>query len=96
MISGKHRKYKPMVSIVYCANAYHLFCIPPRTEDTEALFACKESFPIRINNIRLYRALYFFDYTPNSRFNDTNYYIAAFPLCYLFGKLQDFIHIIAL
>ncbi len=31
--------------------------------------ACKEGFPIQVNNIRLYRTLYFFDYTPNSRFN---------------------------
>ncbi|WP_222618914.1 hypothetical protein [Bacteroides hominis] len=67
-ITGKHRIYKPndapplsfgshftreqMVGIVSCANTYHLFCTPICIEDMEALFACKEGFHIRVNNIR--------------------------------------------
>ena len=42
-----------MIGIVACANAYHLFCVSTlRIEDMEALFACKEDFCIRVNNIR--------------------------------------------
>ena len=42
-----------MTGIVACANAYHLFCVSTlRIEDMEALFACKENFCIRVNNIR--------------------------------------------
>lgn len=41
-----------MTGIVACANAYHLFCVSTlRIEDMEALFACKENFCIRVNNI---------------------------------------------
>ena len=42
-----------MTGIVSCANTYHLFCVSTlRIEDMEALFACKENFCIRVNNIR--------------------------------------------
>ena len=42
-----------MTGIVACANTYHLFCVPTiRMEDMETLFACKEGFRIRVNNIR--------------------------------------------
>lgn len=42
-----------MTGIVACANTYHLFCVSEvSTEDMEALFACKEGFRIRVNNIR--------------------------------------------
>ena len=42
-----------MAGIVSCANTYHLFYVPTvRMEDMEALFACKEGFRIRVNNIR--------------------------------------------
>ena len=41
-----------MAGIVSCANTYHLFCMPACIEDMEALFACKEGFHIRVNNIR--------------------------------------------
>ena len=42
-----------MAGIVSCANTYHLFCVPMvRMEDMETLFACKEGFRIRVNNIR--------------------------------------------
>lgn len=42
-----------MAGIVSCANTYHLFCVPTvRMEDMETLFACKEGFRIRVNNIR--------------------------------------------
>lgn len=67
-ITGKHRVYKPfdvpplsfgcnftheqMAGIVSCANTYPLFCMPACVEDMEALFACKEGFRIRVNNIR--------------------------------------------
>lgn len=67
-IIGKRRLYKPvdapplsfgcnftreqMAGIVSCANTYHLFCMPVCIEDLEALFACKEGFQIRANNIR--------------------------------------------
>lgn len=44
---------KQMTGITACADAYHLFCISPlRVEDMESLFACKEGFCIRVNNIR--------------------------------------------
>lgn len=44
---------KQMTGITACADAYHLFCVSPlRVEDMEALFACKEGFCIRVNNIR--------------------------------------------
>lgn len=41
-----------MAGIVSCANTYRLFCMPACIEDMEALFACKEGFRIRVNNIR--------------------------------------------
>lgn len=42
-----------MAGIVSCANTYHLFYVPTvRMEDMEVLFACKEGFRIRVNNIR--------------------------------------------
>ena len=42
-----------MTGIVSCANTYHLFYVPTvRMEDMEVLFACKEGFRIRVNNIR--------------------------------------------
>nr|WP_325289796.1 hypothetical protein [uncultured Bacteroides sp.] len=42
-----------MTGIVACANAYHLFCVSAVSiEDMEALFACKEGFRIRVNNLR--------------------------------------------
>ncbi len=43
---------KQMVSIVSCANTYHLFCVFASIEDMEALFSCKKGFCIRVNNIR--------------------------------------------
>ena len=47
-----------MAGIVSCANTYHLFCISACVEDMEALFACKEGFHIRVNNIRHVAALF--------------------------------------
>lgn len=47
-----------MAGIVSCANTYHLFCISTCMEDMEALFACKEGFHIRVNNIRHVAALF--------------------------------------
>lgn len=42
-----------LAGIVSCANTCHLFCVPTvRMEDMDALFACKEGFRIRVNNIR--------------------------------------------
>ena len=41
-----------MAGIVSCANTYHLFCFSVCVEDMEALFACKEGFCIRVNNLR--------------------------------------------
>lgn len=41
-----------MAGIVSCANTYHLFSVSVRIEDMEALFACKEGFHIRVNNLR--------------------------------------------
>ena len=44
-----------MTGIVACANAYHLFCVSAVSiEDMKALFACKEGFRIRVNNIRMW------------------------------------------
>lgn len=44
---------KQMIGITDCADAYHLFCVSPlRIEEMEALFACKEGFHLRVNNIR--------------------------------------------
>lgn len=44
---------KQMIGITACADAYHLFCVSSlRIEDMEALFACKEGFHLRVNNIR--------------------------------------------
>lgn len=44
---------KQMTGITACADTYHLFCVSPlRIEDMESLFACKEGFSIRVNNIR--------------------------------------------
>lgn len=47
-----------MAGIVSCANIYHLFCFSVCVEDMEALFACKEGFHIRVNNIRHVAALF--------------------------------------
>ena len=48
-----------MAGIVSCANTYHLFCVPTvRMEDMETLFACKEGFSIRVNNIRYVYVLF--------------------------------------
>lgn len=41
-----------MAGIVSCANTYHLFFNSVRIEDMEVLFACKEGFRIRVNNLR--------------------------------------------
>lgn len=42
-----------MKGIVACATTFHLFCVSTlRVEDMEALFACREGFCIRVNNIR--------------------------------------------
>lgn len=41
-----------MAGIVSCANTYHLFFNSTCIEDMEALFACKEGFHIRVNNLR--------------------------------------------
>lgn len=42
-----------MTGITACADTYHLFCVSSLcVEDMEALFACKEGFSIRVNNIR--------------------------------------------
>lgn len=41
-----------MAGIVSCANTYHLFFVSVSIEDMEALFACKEGFHIRVNNLR--------------------------------------------
>ena len=48
-----------MTGIVSCANTYHLFYVPTvRMEDMEVLFACKEGFRIRVNNIRYVTVLF--------------------------------------
>lgn len=44
--------HEQMAGIVSCANTYHLFCISVYIEDMEALFACREGFHIKVNNIR--------------------------------------------
>lgn len=50
---GCNLSSEQMTGIVACANAYHLFCVSMlRSEDMEALFACKEGFCIHVNNIR--------------------------------------------
>lgn len=49
---GCNFTHKQMISITACANTYHLFCVSVCIEDMEALFACKEGFCIRVNNIR--------------------------------------------
>ncbi|MDM8207307.1 hypothetical protein QUW17_05355 [Bacteroides gallinaceum] len=42
-----------LAGITACAEAYHLFCVPSlKIEDMEALFACKDGFCIRVNNVR--------------------------------------------
>ena len=41
-----------MAGIVSCANTYHLFSHSTCIEEMEALFACKEGFRIRVNNLR--------------------------------------------
>ena len=43
---------KQMAGIVSCANTYHLFSHSTCIEEMEALFACKEGFRIRVNNLR--------------------------------------------
>lgn len=48
-----------MAGIVSCANTYHLFCMPICIEELEALFASKEGFHIRVNNLR--RVVILFD-----------------------------------
>ena len=48
-----------MTGITTCVNTYHLFCASSvSVEDMEDLFACKEGFRIRVNNIR-YVAVFF-------------------------------------
>lgn len=49
---GCHFSREQMAGIVSCANTYHLFSVSVRIEDMEALFACKEGFRIRVNNLR--------------------------------------------
>lgn len=50
---GCNLTHEQMTGITACADTYHLFCVSTlRTEDMEALFACKEGFCIRVNNIR--------------------------------------------
>ncbi len=49
---GCNFTHKQMIGITACANTYHLFCVSVCIEDMEALFACKEGFCIRVNNIR--------------------------------------------
>ena len=42
-----------LAGITACADACHLFCVPSlKIEDMEALFACKDGFCIRVNNVR--------------------------------------------
>lgn len=55
---GCNMTREQMVGIVSCANTYHLFCVSVCIEDMEALFACKEGFHIRVNNIRHVAALF--------------------------------------
>lgn len=49
---GCYFSREQMAGIVSCANTYHLFSVSVRSEDMEALFACKEGFRIRVNNNR--------------------------------------------
>lgn len=49
---GCHFSREQMAGIVSCANTCHLFSVSVRIEDMEALFACKEDFRIRVNNLR--------------------------------------------
>ena len=49
---GCNLSREQMAGIVSCANTYHLFCVSVYMEDMEALFACKEGFRIRVNNLR--------------------------------------------
>lgn len=48
-----------MEGITVCADTYHLFCVPSlKVEDMETLFACKEGFYIRVNNVRYVAVLF--------------------------------------
>lgn len=49
---GCNFTHEQMVGIVSCANTYHLFSHSTSIEEMEALFACKEGFRIRVNNLR--------------------------------------------
>lgn len=49
---GCYFSREQMAGIVSCANTYRLFCFSTCIEDMEALFACKEGFRIRVNNLR--------------------------------------------
>ena len=60
-----------MAGIVSCANTYHLFCIPVRIEDMEALFACKEGFYLRVNTVRYVAIL--FDALLENTFNQSHW-----------------------
>ena len=56
-----------LAGITACADAYHLFCVPSlKIEDMEALFACKDGFCIRVNNVR--HAAVIFDALLENRF----------------------------
>ena len=55
---GCHFSRKQMAGIVSCANTYHLFCVSVHTEDMETLFACKEGFRMRVNNLRYVAVLF--------------------------------------
>lgn len=55
---GCNMTHEQMAGIVSCANTYHLFCFSVCVEDMEALFACKEGFCIRVNNLRHVAALF--------------------------------------
>lgn len=50
--------HEQMAGIVSCANTYHLFYHSTCIEELEALFACKEGFRIRVNNLRHVVALF--------------------------------------
>lgn len=57
---GCNFTHEQMTGIVSCAETYHLFCVSKlRIEDMEALFACKNGFHLRVNNIR--RVVLLFD-----------------------------------
>ena len=49
---GCNFTHEQMAGIVSCANTYHLFSHSTCIEEMEALFACKEGFRIRVNNLR--------------------------------------------